>query len=286
VTSEADRPAPVPSPPGATESEAGPGPSPDLRDALARLDPVARGGSRPTREDFEAVARDSNAFLARDPGRPGSRAIESYALGGVAYLDGKDGEALRFLLVAQAQGGRVGPWDVRVLRSTFARVQGNDGTVGWELALAYGDVRREAEALLAKDLARDPADPRALLGRAVLRRMERRSAEAIADATAVFERHPAGSLRAAAAELVAAEHASAKAWEDAAHWFRKAAIPQGPASAHAGWEGARILEEKLGRPDEARELYAVACRAGNRKACLATGEPAPRPKRFPRRRGP
>ena len=116
--------------------------------------------------------------------------------------------------------------------------------------------------------------------------MERRRAEAIADATAVTRSHPPAALAAAAAELLGDEHATLGTWEEAVRWYRAAAIPQTPFTARAGWEGGRILQEQLGRTDEARELWGAACRAGSRKACLAVGEPEPRPRFFPRRRGP
>ncbi len=263
-----------------------PGAAGDLRALQARLDPVLRGGTRPTREDFQAAARAAREAEARDPGSPGARALELYALGGIAYLDRRDDEAVRQLLAAQSAAGKFGAWELRVLRVAAGRGRGAKEAEGWELALAYGDARREADALLAKDLARDPADPRALLGRAALRRMERRSDEAIADATAVHEGRPPGFLGAVAAELLAEEHLSRGDFEEAARWYREAAIPQNPLSAHAGWEGGRILEERLGRAGEARELYAAACRAGNRKACAKSGDPAPRPRLFPRRRAP
>ena len=160
------------------------------------------------------------------------------------------------------------------------------GIEGWELALGYGDARREAEGLLAKALAGNPADPRALLGRAVLHRMERRSADAIADATTVFNSNPPGSLGAAAASLIGDENASRRDWEEAVRWYRRAAVPQSPSTAHAGWEGGRILEEGLGRAEEARELYGAACRAGNRESCVKIGESPPRPRLFPGRRRP
>jgi len=263
-----------------------PGEGGDLRSLQARLDPVLRGGTRPTREDFQGVVRAARAAESREPGAPGARALELYALGGIAYLDRRDDEAVRQLLAAQSAAGRLGTWELRVLRVASGRGRGATGVEGWELALAYRDARREAEALLAKDLVRDPADPRALLGRAALRRLERRSDEAIADATAVHEGRPPGFLGAVAAELLAEEHLARGAWEEAARWYRNAAIPQSPLSAHAGWEGGRILEERLGRAGEARELYAAACRAGNRRACAKSGDPAPRPRLVPRRRAP
>jgi tetratricopeptide (TPR) repeat protein len=164
-----------------------------------------------------------------------------YAQGGLAYLDGRDDEALRQLVKAQA-AGRKGLWDL-----PFPPGLGGPDRIGgeiesWDLALGYGDARREAGGLLAKALERNPADPRALLGRAVLNRMERRSAEAIADATKVFNGNPPGSVGAAAASLIGDESASRRDWDEAVLWFRRAAIPQSPSTAHAGWEGGRILE--------------------------------------------
>ncbi len=281
---------PGPFPPGAAETP-GPGINRDagsdaeLKAALARLDPFLGGGKRPVRADFVAAARTAEAALEADPVNPGARALEQYALGGVAYVDGKDGEAQRHLLAAQAVAGRPGTPDLRIPRAVVGPARGGTGT-GWELALAYGDARREADRLIAADLGKNPGDPRALLGRAWLRRMEGRGADAVADATAVFESQPPRILAAMAAELIADEHAAQRRWEEAVRWYREAALPQGPGSARAGWEGGRILEDRLGRADEARELYVAACHAGNRKACLESGEPAPRPRLFPRRRGP
>ncbi|MFN7988706.1 MAG: serine/threonine-protein kinase [Thermoanaerobaculia bacterium] len=286
----ATRPA-APAPPGASEPSAPPPPDEPasdaaLRAARGRLDPVARGGTRPTRGDFEAAGKVARAVLEREPDKAGAEALELYARGGIAYLEHRDDEAVRQVLAAQAAAGKTGTWDYRFSRGLAERLRGGSGPEGWELALAYGDARHEAEALIARDLARDATDPRALLGRAALRRMERKSGEAIADATAVWQSHPPAALAAAAAELLADEHATLGAWEAAARWYRSAAIPQSPFTSRAGWEGGRILQEKLGRADEAHELWGVACRAGNRKACLAAGEPETRPRPFARRRGP
>ena len=282
---------PAPAPPGASEPAAPPPPGEPasdaaLRAARVRLDPVARGGTRPTRGDFEAAGKVARAVLEREPDKAGAEALELYARGGIAYLEHRDDEAVRQVLAAQAAAGRTGAWDYRFSRGLAERWRGGSGPEGWELALAYGDARLEAEGLIARDLARDPRDPRALLGRAALRRMERRSPEAIADATTVWQSHPQSALAAAAAELLADEYATLGTWEEAARWYRTAAIPQSPFTSRAGWEGGRILKEKLGRADEARELWVVACRAGNRKACLAAGEPETRPRPFARRRGP
>ena len=267
---------------------AGPGEG-DLRAAQAKLDPALRGGVRPSKDDFEEALRAARAALEKEPARPAARALEPYAAGGIAYLERRDAEAVRGLLAAEAEGGRIGAWDFRLGRAIAGRLSGASGVVGWELALAYGDAGHEAESLLAFDLARNPRDPRALLGRAALRRLDGRGDEAIADATAVWESRPPGFLGAAAAELAGDELAARARWEEAVSWYRKAAIPQSPSSSHAGWEAGRILSDRLGRPDEARDLFDAACRAGNRKACQRSGgEPPPphRPRPFPRRRGP
>jgi len=280
---------PVPPPGGAIPPPPGPPPGTgagtDLRDLRAMLDPTLRNGRRPAREDFDAAARAARALEQAEPGAPGARGLELYALGGLAYVDRRDDEALEKLLAAEALGGKVGAWDFRLLRAFAERARGGAGAKGWELALAYGDARSEADGLLAADLKRDPSDPRPLLGRAVLRRMERRGDEAIADAKKVWESRPPLALAAGAAEVVADEEAARGAFEDAVAWYRRAAIPVSPSSARAGWEGGRLLEEKLNRPGEARELFVAACKANNPKACERVGE-KPRPRLFPRRRGP
>ncbi len=288
---EAAVPPPVPVPPGAAEPAAvppagDPGSEAAIGATHTRLDLVLGGTKRPTREDFELAAREAHAVLEGEPGKAGARALELYALGGLAYVERRDDEALRQLMAAQAVAGKMGAWEVRLVRALGFRGRGGSGLEGWELALAFGDARREAGRLLAKELERNPGDPRPLLGRAALHRLDGRSDEAIADATKVFEARPPGPLGPAAAELIADGHAARARWEESARWYREAAIPENPVSARAGWEGARILESRLGRKDEARELYAAACGAGNRKACAETGQPAPRPRLFPRRRGP
>ncbi len=275
-----------PGPPGPPEGRPGPpGGEGALRAAQARLDPVLRNGERPARVDFEAAARAAKEALDSGAGGPGAKGLMFYAQGGLAYLDGRDDEALRQLVKAQA-AGRKGLWGLPLPAGLGGPDRIGGGIEGWELALGYGDARREAGGLLAKALERNPADPRALLGRAALSRMERRSAEAIADATKVFNGDPPASLGAAAASLIGDESASRRDWDEAVLWFRRAAIPQSPSTAHAGWEGGRILEERLGRAEEARELYVASCRAGNRESCARSGEAPPRPRLFPRRRGP
>ena len=267
--------------PGARGGEAVGGVEEGLRVARLRLDPLRNGGRRPRREDFEAALRAARTALGSASPAPGARALELYALGGVAYTEGRKDEAARRLAAALALPGRAGRAEPGgpLAAATLGRTSG-----GWGLALSYGDPLGEAERLLAEDLGRDPGDAGALLGRAVLRRMEGRGEEAIADATAVLAGQPPASLAAPAAELLGDEHAARGRFEEAVRWYREAAFPQGPVSARAGWEGGRILEEQLGRRAEARELYAVACRAGNREACRRSGEGRLRPRLFPRRR--
>jgi tetratricopeptide (TPR) repeat protein len=208
-----------------------------------------------------------------------------YAQGGLAYSDGRDDEALRQLFKAQAAGGK-GLWNLPLPAGLGGLDRIGGGIESWDLALGYGDSRREARGLLEKALERNPADPRALLGRAVLNRMERRSADAIADATKVFNSNPPGFLGPAAASLVGDESSSRRDWEEAVQWYRRATVPQSPSTAHAGWEGGRILEVELGRAEDARVLYTAACRAGSRESCQKSGESPPRPRLFPGRRRP
>lgn len=273
----------VPAPPaiegGAAGDEGG------LRAFHARFDPAVRGGTRPSRADFEAASWSAKQQLDSGAGGPGARGLLFFAQGGLAYLDRRDDEALRQLFKAQASGLK-GSWEVPLPPLLGPRDRGVGGVAGWELALAYGDARREAATLIGKALEANPADSRVLLGRAVLHRMDRRGSAAIADATKVFNGNAAGPLGAAAAALIGDESASAREWEVAVGWYRRATVPESPSTAHAGWEAGRILEEQLGRADEARDLYRAACRAGNREACLKTGEAPPRPQLFPRRRRP
>jgi hypothetical protein len=49
---------------------------------------------------------------------------------------------------------------------------------GWELALGYGDARGEAEELLGAAREKSPANPRVLVGLAILRRLQGKDAEA------------------------------------------------------------------------------------------------------------
>ncbi len=277
---------PPPDVPVFTEGRSGgPGNEGTLRAVLARLDPVRRNGERPTRADFEAAARAAKEVVDSGAGGPGAKSLSFYAQGGLAYLDGRDDEALRQLLKVRA-AGRMGLLDLPFPARSGGLDRIGGGIEPWDLALGYGDARREAGGLLEKALAANPADSRALLGRAVLHRIEGQSADAIADATRVFNGNPPGSVGAAAASLIGDESASRRDWEEAVQWYRRAAVPQSSSTAHAGWEGGRILEERLGRGEEARELYVAACRAGNRESCVKSGEAPPRPRLFPRRRGP
>lgn len=278
----------APPPPGAPAPPAGEpgGPAGDgtLRAAHARLDPVHRNGERPTRQDFVAAERIAKALLDGGAGSPAARGLVIYAQGGLAYLDGRNDEALRQLFKAQV-AGKKGLWALPLPPGPGG--QESDGGIveGWELALGYGDARREAGALIAKALARNPTDSRALLGRAVLHRIDRQGAEAIADATKVFDGNPASSLGPAAASLIGDESASRLEWEEAVRWYRRASESRSPSTAHAAWEAGRILEERLGRAEEAREMYGIACRAGFREACQKTGESPLRRWLGQRRRG-
>ena len=49
-------------------------------------------------------------------------------------------------------------WDLPLPAGPGGRDRSGGGIESWELALGYGDARREAEALIGKALAANPAD--------------------------------------------------------------------------------------------------------------------------------
>ena len=91
-------------------------------------------------------------------------------------------------------------------RSLAFLLRGPGGTIvppsGWELALAYGDARGEAEPFLAAAHAKRPNDPKALLGRAQLRRLEGRTAEFVADLRRAALANPAPQVRQGILEIL------------------------------------------------------------------------------------
>jgi serine/threonine-protein kinase len=153
-----------------------------LQPAVDRLDPQRRAARRLTKEDFEVSLAAAQSALKEDPKGVEARYLLIYASGGLAYVARNDEAASQALVEAFAHVKRLTRREVRPLA---VLLRAPDGTIvppkGWALALAYGDARGEADRLLAEALARKPDDPKALVGRAKLRRLEGRMSEFVAD---------------------------------------------------------------------------------------------------------
>lgn len=87
------------------------------------------------------------------------------------------------MAAVQRDGAGAKLWESRPLRAACRAVESTSGPLeGWRLALAYGDARGEADRLVENALRASPYDPKALFGRAIVRRMQGRPEDAIADA--------------------------------------------------------------------------------------------------------
>ena len=90
------------------------------------------------------------------------------------------------------------------MRSSCAGPTAGSGSPsGWELALAYGDARGEAEELLEAARATSPGNPRVLVGSAALRRIQGREGEAREFLRAACEKGLAEACREAGGEAPA-----------------------------------------------------------------------------------
>lgn len=203
-------PPPTPAPPPAAENaaEAAAPKNPalrSLRPAFLRLDPSLKPDRRLSRGDFEFVAAAAHEALKKDPELLEARFLDIYAGGGLAYLNRSDDAASQALVEAFAFSKRVAHRDIGHLAFLL---RGPGGSVvppkGWELALAYGDARGEAETLLADALAKRPNNARALLGRAHLRRLQGRTAEFLADLRRAVQANPAPAVRQGVLEVLRA----------------------------------------------------------------------------------
>jgi serine/threonine protein kinase len=177
-----------------------------LRPALLRLDPARKPGGRLSRDDFEFAAAAAREALKKDPELLEARFLDIFAGGGLAYVNRNDDAASQALVEAFAYSKRVARRDVGHLAFLL---RGARGTIvpptGWALALAYGDARGEAEALLADALASRPDDARTLLGRAYLRRLQGRTAEFLADLRHAVQANPAPAVRQGVLEVLRRE---------------------------------------------------------------------------------
>lgn len=140
-----------------------------LSAAWEYLDTHAR--ARLTREDFVSAMGTARDVLERRPTAE-VRFLDAYARAGVAYADGRNAEAWQLLTLALRSSGPAA--DTRVLRFVADEVHAMGPNPGpdaeWVLGLAFGDVRGELAAELAKAQARAPRSPRVQEARALSNR--------------------------------------------------------------------------------------------------------------------
>ena len=216
---------------------------------------------RPTAEQFRALARLAAVGRQRRGAPAAAAAIETFARGGLAYLSGDLEGARRDL--AEVLRGQIPPaLEVSALPLVRQASRASGGLSDWEVAIAFGDPKREAGALLEPVLRANPQDDWARLGRAIVERLDGRHAESIADAAAVYERMPSGRL----AQLVAEESRALRRPAEALEWYRKALAEEGMEKTLVPVQAAKLARE-LGKEDEAKRILDRACESGNRAAC-------------------
>ena len=174
-----------------------------LKPVIERLDPTRRPAGRLTRDDFEVAVASARKALAEGPETPEARYLEIYGSGGLEYVARNDGAAAQALVEAFVHLKRAAH---REVRSLAFLLRGPGGSIvpptGWQLALAYGDARGEAEGELSAALTRNPDDAKALLGRAYLSRMQGRTADFLADLRRAAAANPAQPFRAGILEML------------------------------------------------------------------------------------
>jgi tetratricopeptide (TPR) repeat protein len=256
-----------------------------LAAARQRVDPF-RGGPRATAADYEAALREARRVLANAPLREDARYLAAYAQGGLDYLAHKDDAAKAALSEGLAATRRM-PFahDGRLLTAFLRRSEERGAISGWELALAFGDARGEAEGLLASEIAKSPQDPAPLFGRALLRHMQGKDEAALSDAAGAAGLARGGRGTAAIADFLGETNIRLGRPEEALRWYRAAMdTPNGgkPERAFAAYRAALLLRDDLHRQAEAAELFQKACDGGNAQACLESGGTA-RPRGLRRR---
>ncbi|MBL8112722.1 MAG: serine/threonine protein kinase [Acidobacteria bacterium] len=274
-------PPPQPQPPGGPSAEG----------YAERLDPGRRGGRRPSAEDLAAVLASATEALRADPSRADAQFWEAFCRGAIAYQRKQDAEAASAIVSIVEMSRRSHVREARRM-SLWASMAPD----GWRLAVAYFDLRREAEPLLAKALAASPGDARTLLGRAELRRFDQKDAEALADAQSAWEGASGGDgpvLRCAAAEFSGDLLSQKQRWPEALTWYRRAVdgfhelgparFVLAPMAQSVAFRAGTIAREKLSRESEALDFFRVACKAGMPAACAEAGMESERPRdRFAR----
>jgi serine/threonine-protein kinase len=244
----------------------------DLKEARRRLNPSLKPAKRLEKADFESALAAAEAALARTPERPDAVALKVYAKGGIAYATRNDAEAAHLLKSAWKESSRPRQ-NGRDAWAVLGRLlAGGAEPTGWELALAYGDARGEADTLLAKELAARPTDTRALMGRAFLERTRGQDAEALATATTAHSNRAGGPAGAGIALFLGEQCERLSRWEDAVEWYREGARAGGPVGGVAELRAGRVLRDRLGKADEGVALLKSACSDGNVEACRETGE--------------
>ncbi|MGE5232572.1 MAG: protein kinase domain-containing protein [Acidobacteriota bacterium] len=266
-TASSPRPAPSAAPapePVAARSEEGGEPELGLepvgRARLSELRPEL-GHQRPTAEQFRALERLAAIGRQRRGAPAAAAAIETFARGGLAYLSG-DLDGARRALAEVLRGQIPPPLEVSALPLVRQAARSSGGLADWEVAIAFGDPKREAGALLEPVLRANPQDDWARLGRAIVERLDGRHAEALADAAAVYERMPSGRL----AQLVAEESRALRRPAEALEWYRKALAEDGMEMTLVPVQAAKLARE-LGKGDEAKRILDRACERRNRAAC-------------------
>jgi tetratricopeptide (TPR) repeat protein len=244
------------------------------------------------------VLASATEALRFDPSRADAQFWEAFCRGALAYQRKNDAEAASAIASIVEMSRRSHVREARRMSLWAARLPGADTVApeGWRLAVAYFDLRREAEPLLAKALAASPGDARALLGRAELRRFDQKDAEALADAQSAWESASGGdgpALRCAAAEFSGDLLTQKQRWPEALTWYRRAVdgfqelgparFVLAPMAQSVAFRAGTIAREKLSRESEALDFFRIACKAGMPAACAEAGMESERPReRFAR----
>ena len=140
--------------------------------ARERLDVLRKPDRRLSKDDFQFALDTARRVTVEHPKNPDARYVATYAEGGLAYVAGNDALAGALAVESVLALKRAGKQDHRALQQLLTQP---DGSVvaprGWELAVAYGDARGEAMALLDAAVRENPRDVRAQRARAMLRRL-------------------------------------------------------------------------------------------------------------------
>jgi hypothetical protein len=175
-----------------------------LAAAFLRLELMRKPTRRLSADDFAFARETADRVLKSQPKNAEARTLDAYGRGGLDYVAHRDSAAGQALLDAFLQMKRLGRREVKQLAFLVRRPDGGFKVpAGWELALAYGDARGEAEGLLEAARAKAPENPRLLVGFAVLRRLQGKEAEAREMLRAACQKGAVEACREAGAEAPA-----------------------------------------------------------------------------------